>query len=306
MRRAPRTIRAQLSIFGVQASWAGLPRKFLLCCPHSFIIARMLSTSMLLMGLLCGATQAAERLYQTSTAVPVRLSEEPLVPQSDERLRRDFSAKWADLQSRVRAEEAILAACRAKSSNCSAGARRFFEIVELGRQRQGRARLGAINRAVNMSIRPMSDWARHGVDDFWSSPLATLEAGAGDCEDYALVKYVALLEAGIKPDDLRLFIVWHSRHRTAHAVLAVRLDEEWLLLDNMTLILVRAQEATHYHSLLALDLDMGGAVHFADVKNPGGDAGDRRGGAPLGIAMHDHIIVGSARAAAGDVGDWGP
>ena len=57
-------------------------------------------------------------------------------------------------------------------------------------------------------------------------------------------------EAGIKPDDLRLFIVWHSRHRTAHAVLAVRLDEEWLLLDNMTLILVRAREATHYHSLL--------------------------------------------------------
>jgi hypothetical protein len=40
-------------------------------------------------------------------------------------------------------------------------------------------------------------------------------------------------------------------------VLAVRLDEEWLLLDNMTLILVGAREATHYHSLLALDLDIG-------------------------------------------------
>ena len=112
--------------------------------------------------------------------------------------------------SRVRAEEAILAACRANPGNCSAAARRFFEIVELGRQRQGRARLGAINRAINLSIRPMSDWVRHGVDDFWSAPLATLEAGAGDCEDYALLKYIALLEAGIKPDDLRLVIVRHS------------------------------------------------------------------------------------------------
>ena len=149
IRRAPRTIRAQLSIFGVQASWAGLPRKFLLCCPHSFIIARMLSTSMLLLGLLCGATQAAERLYQTSTAMPVRLSEEPLAPQSDERLRRDFSAKWADLQSRVWAEEAILAACRAKSSNCSAGARRFFEIVSLAASAKvGRASARLIAQSI--------------------------------------------------------------------------------------------------------------------------------------------------------------
>ena len=73
------SIRARLSIFGVQASWAGLPRKFLPCCPHSFIIARMLSISMLLLGLLCGATQGAERPYQASTAVPVRLFAGPLV-----------------------------------------------------------------------------------------------------------------------------------------------------------------------------------------------------------------------------------
>ena len=39
-------------------------------------------------------------------------------------------------------------------------------------------------------------------------------------------------------------------------MLAVRLDEEWLLLDNLTLILVRAPEATHYHFHLALALDM--------------------------------------------------
>ena len=80
----------------------------------------------------------------------------------------------------------------------------MLQLVELGRQRAGRARLGEINRAVNLSIKATSDWSQYGVDDFWSAPLATIEKGAGDCEDYAILKYLALREAGVSPDDLRL------------------------------------------------------------------------------------------------------
>jgi predicted transglutaminase-like cysteine proteinase len=116
----------------------------------------------------------------------------------------EISAKWADLQSRIQSEEATLAACRAGSIDCPAAARRLLHIVELGRQRQGLARLGEINRAVNLSIRPVSDWVQYGVADFWAAPLDTLSSGAGDCKDYAIVKYVALREAGIAPDDLRI------------------------------------------------------------------------------------------------------
>jgi len=172
---------------------------------------------------------------------------------SAEVLARDLSSKWADLQSRIRSEEVIIAACRANSAGCSAGARRLLQIVELGRQREGRARLGEINRAVNMSIRPVSDWAQYGIDDFWSSPLATLSAGAGDCEDYAIVKYIALREAGIDPDDLRLLIVRYPRRKTNHAILAVRVDADWLILDNLTLIMVNILETEHYHPLFALN-----------------------------------------------------
>ncbi len=129
----------------------------------------------------------------------------------------------------------------------------MLQIVELGRQREGRARLGEINRAVNMSIRPVSDWAQYGIDDFWSSPLATLSAGAGDCEDYAIVKYIALREAGIDPDDLRVLIVRYPRRKTNHAILAVRVDADWLILDNLTLIMVNILETEHYHPLFALN-----------------------------------------------------
>jgi len=165
----------------------------------------------------------------------------------------EVSAKWAELQSRILSEEKILAACRFSDDTCPAAARRFLSIVELGTQRQGRARLGAINRAVNLSIKPVSDWAQYGVADFWSAPLATLSGGAGDCEDYAIVKYVALRESGIAPNDLRLVIVYDIKRETDHAVVAVRLDQEWLILDNRTLIMVNAEEAGHFHPLIVLD-----------------------------------------------------
>jgi len=140
-----------------------------------------------------------------------------------------FAAKWGELQSRIQKEERKLAACRGDQQTCPAGARRFLEIVELGRGQQGRARLGLVNRAVNLSIRPVSDWAQYGMEDFWSPPVATLAAGAGDCEDYAIVKYAALRQAGSEPDDLRIAIVRDVRRDTIHAVVAARLNGDWLI-----------------------------------------------------------------------------
>ena len=52
---------------------------------------------------------------------------------------------------------------------------------------------------MNFSIKPLSDLAQHGVDEFWSAPLETLSAEAGDCEDYALLKYFALHKAQESP-----------------------------------------------------------------------------------------------------------
>jgi len=195
-----------------------------------------IASMLLLIGLLCPAAQAADQ--------PDPLADE---------IARWAAAKWRAVLARIDSEQETLAACRASPDACSPAARRLLQLVELGRRREGRARLGEINRAVNLSIRATSDWSQYGVDDFWSPPLATLEKGAGDCEDYAILKYLALREAGISPDDLRLLIVSHPRRRTMHAVLAVRWDEEWLLLDNLTMVMVNSLEATQYLPLIALD-----------------------------------------------------
>jgi predicted transglutaminase-like cysteine proteinase len=176
----------------------------------------------------------------------------------------DLSAKWAEVQSRIQLEQEMLVACRLDEGNCPAAARRFLSMVRLGRQQRGRAQLGEINRAVNLSIKPQSDLAQYGIADFWSAPLSTLNVAAGDCEDYAILKYVLLREIGIGLDNLQLVIVQDIKRKTVHAVVAVRLDEEWLILDNRTLVLVNANES-QYYPLFLLDhqgVRESGAVAF--------------------------------------------
>ena len=112
--------------------------------------------------------------------------------------------------------------------------------------REGRARLGEINRAINLAIRPMSDLAQHGQIDVWTSPLATLARGGGDCEDYAIAKFVALRRAGLAPDDLRIVVLRDTIHGEDHAVAAARLDGRWLTLDNRRMAMVEDADVRNF------------------------------------------------------------
>jgi predicted transglutaminase-like cysteine proteinase len=165
----------------------------------------------------------------------------------------DVSAKWTDLQFRILADEQTLAACRSGKAHCSQAVRRFLSIIEIGRQHQGRARLGWVNRAVNLSVRPMSDWAQYGYADYWASPLQTLRSEAGDCEDYAILKYFALHELGIRSRNLRLVIVQDNQQKAEHAVVAVRYDQQWLILDNRTMMMTDTGQNRYYSPLFVMD-----------------------------------------------------
>ena len=163
--------------------------------------------------------------------------------------------KWQGVVTAIRTENEILAGCMKAAATCPKAAARFLAIVEHGRTRSGLARLGDINRAINLSIRPMSDMAQYGVEDRWTSPLATLAAGAGDCEDYAIAKYVALQAVGIAESDVRLVIVRDTATREDHAVVAARLDGRWVMLDNRYLMMVADIEMRNVIPLFVLDHD---------------------------------------------------
>jgi len=165
----------------------------------------------------------------------------------------DMAAKWNELQLRVLADEKMIAACRSDETTCSPAARRFLALVDVGDRRDRRAQLGWLNRAVNLAIRPESDSVQYGEVDFWASPLQTLASGAGDCEDYAIVKYVALRELGFAASDLRFVVVRDDKHSVEHAIIAVRDDREWLVLDNRTMAILNSADIPYYVPLFAFD-----------------------------------------------------
>jgi predicted transglutaminase-like cysteine proteinase len=150
----------------------------------------------------------------------------------------DVLTKWNRVKADMHAESEIFARCRANMNSCPVAAKNFLAIVDQGRALTGRARIGVINRAINMAIEPMSDMAQWGVPDKWSAPLETFTTHKGDCEDYAIAKYVALIEAGIAADDVKLMIVHNTAAHEDHAVTAARLDGAWIILDNRWLRLV--------------------------------------------------------------------
>ncbi len=164
--------------------------------------------------------------------------------------------KWLSIKREVGDERLVLRLCEENRASCqSRAALEFLAIVESGRKLAGRARLGEINRAINLKLKPKSDLALYGADDVWSPPLATLAIGAGDCEDYAIAKFVALQEAGVSPDDLRILIVRDDLREEDHAVVAARLDGNWLMLDNRHMVMVEDKRVRRYRPVFLVDRD---------------------------------------------------
>jgi predicted transglutaminase-like cysteine proteinase len=167
----------------------------------------------------------------------------------------EIVTKWDGVEAKIRADDIVLAHCDADPQHCPQAAQNFLAIVAQGRARNGLARIGTINRAVNLAIEPMSDMAQWGVVDRWSNPLETFTTGRGDCEDYAIAKYVALTAAGVPAQDVKLVIVRNTAADEDHAVVAVRNDDRWIILDNRWLTMVKDVEMTKAVPLFVLDDD---------------------------------------------------
>ena len=186
-------------------------------------------------------------------------------------VRGEILNKWNRAAADIAADRDVLRRCREAAEACPRAAQKLLAVIAEGQAREGRARIGVINRAINLAIKPMSDLAQWGVADRWSAPLETLSSGRGDCEDYAIAKYVALAEAGIGEDDLRLVIVRDLSVAEDHAILAVRANEKWLLLDNRRLALLEDNELRQVQPLfmrsIARALGNSCRAAFADARN---------------------------------------
>ena len=163
--------------------------------------------------------------------------------------------KWRRVERDIQADLETLNECLDFPEHCSSSAaHQFISIINDAKAHHGRDRIETVNRRINSLVAYVSDLAQHGVPDLWTGPLATLNAGRGDCEDYAIAKYVALRQAGVPADSVRFLLV---RDRVAgdHAVLGVRHEGRWLILDNRYMALSDAAGLGHFTPLFVLDQD---------------------------------------------------
>ncbi len=129
------------------------------------------------------------------------------------------------------------------------------------------AQMNAVNTWANS--RPyVEDQVNWGVPDYWETPGEFLARG-GDCEDYAITKYMSLVRLGFSPDDLRIVIVKDTAAKAFHAVLAARIDGRVWLLDNQIPQAIPAEAAPHYVPVYSLN-ERGWWIHTLPKIDLGG------------------------------------
>lgn len=113
------------------------------------------------------------------------------------------------------------------------------------------AQLDAVNSFMNRAPY-ITDPVNYGVADYWATPLQFLTKD-GDCEDYAIAKFVSLRELGFANAQMRIVVVDDLNLRVPHAVLVVNVDGRALVLDNQIPQVVPADRIRHYRPVFSIN-----------------------------------------------------
>jgi predicted transglutaminase-like cysteine proteinase len=159
--------------------------------------------------------------------------------------------KWTGMLARHAAERpAMLSPCPAGSREvCQFGD--WTKFLEDARRLDRRRQLDAVNHHMNRK-RYVIDPTNYGVPDYWATPVQFLHLN-GDCEDYAIAKYLALRELGYDDEELRVVVLDDLNLGVAHAVLAVYSDDDVLILDNQIDTVVSANVIRHYRPIYSVN-----------------------------------------------------
>ena len=153
--------------------------------------------------------------------------------------------QWQRTLRQIDQERGTYEACSEAAPSCPSRGIMAWQAMLKGQV--GRApidQLQAVNRFLN-DWRYKADAQNYGQRDYWATPLEFLRQ-SGDCEDYAITKYVSLRQLGFEAERLRLVVVRDVLRDLAHAVLAVYLDDQVFILDNLTRAVLPQEQVTQY------------------------------------------------------------
>ena len=111
--------------------------------------------------------------------------------------------------------------------------------------------LAKVNEYVNKWLYKI-DPKVYRKKDYWATPAQFFNK-SGDCEDYAITKYISLAHLGFDKDQMRIVILQDLNLKVPHAVLVVYLDGKALILDNQIKQVVSAGRITHYKPIYSIN-----------------------------------------------------
>jgi predicted transglutaminase-like cysteine proteinase len=136
--------------------------------------------------------------------------------------------EWSMVAGQVSRERAAIAACAQNGARCGEGKLGAWRRAVNGLRGMPRDRqVAEVNRLVNGAVSYRSEGG-----DRWSAPTETLAIG-GDCEDYAIMKYVSLRALGFSDAQLGIVVLRNEVRGVGHAVLSVRTAGRAMVLDNL-------------------------------------------------------------------------
>lgn len=113
--------------------------------------------------------------------------------------------------------------------------------------------ISGVNDIVNR-IPYVSDAAVYGQTDYWATPMEFIKNG-GDCEDFAITKYVALRALGIPEERMRILILQDMQKNIPHAILIVYTESGAVVLDNQIKTVTNVERISHYKPIFSINRD---------------------------------------------------
>jgi len=171
-------------------------------------------------------------------------------PANDARPLVGIPATFSPTQGPTFQLRAVMA--RYRAARAEPGNRAVWEhLVEQLKPLDLRAKLQRVNGMMNsypyvLSVR---NWGR---PDYWETPFELMRAG-GQCQDFALAKYLLLRASGVADDLMRLVFVRDARDDLGHAILVVDVSGELLVLDNQSAGILSADRIDYYRPNYAMN-----------------------------------------------------
>tara|TARA_R110002095_G_scaffold80630_1_gene69345 strand:- start:3532 stop:4563 length:1032 start_codon:yes stop_codon:yes gene_type:complete len=91
-----------------------------------------------------------------------------------------------------------------------------------------------------------------GKSDYWATPIEFMTRG-GDCEDFAIAKYVAMRVLGVPENRMRIAIVQDQKKNMPHAILIVYSEKGAVVLDNQIKEIRYAKSIHHYKPIFSIN-----------------------------------------------------